>query len=94
MILAKLAFLALRKKWTVIAIKKPSRILKMAGFRLRFDGQTTFDNKLNLNFRLGLPPLGIIGIPMNITGTSDKPKVKLGKSKEGLAETIDSTDVD
>ena len=68
--------------------------VKMAGFRLRFDGQTTFDNKLNLNFRLGLPPLGIIGIPMNITGTSDKPKVKLGKSKEGLTETVDSTDVD
>ncbi len=68
--------------------------VKMAGFRFRFEGQTSFDNQLNLNFRLGLPPLGIIGIPMNITGTSDKPKIKLGKSKEGLAETTDSTDVD
>lgn len=68
--------------------------VKMAGFRFRFDGQTTFDNKLNLNARLGLPPMGIIGIPMNITGTSDKPNIKLGKSKEGLEETVDSTDVD
>ncbi len=33
--------------------------------------------------RLGLPPLGIIGIPIMVTGTQDDPKIKLGrKTKE------------
>jgi AsmA protein len=37
--------------------------------------------------RLGLPPLGIIGIPLTVTGTKDDPKVKLGKKTEDLEET-------
>ena len=37
--------------------------------------------------RLGLPPLGIIGIPLKITGTQDDPKVQLGKQTEDLEET-------
>src|SRR6218665_1308722 len=56
--------------------------IKVAGFRLRMQGQTSLDGKLKLKVRLGLPPLGIIGIPMNITGTGDNPKVKLGKGDE------------
>jgi len=56
--------------------------MKMAGFRPRFEGQVSFDGKLNLQFRLGLPPLGIFGIPMTITGTQEKPIVKLGKGKK------------
>jgi AsmA protein len=40
--------------------------------------------------RLGLPPLGIIGIPMRVTGTQDNPKIKLGKSdKDEIPETED-----
>lgn len=62
--------------------------VKMAGFRLRMEGQTSFDGKLKLRMRLGLPPLGIIGIPMNITGTQENPKIKLGKGdQEELNET-------
>jgi len=53
--------------------------MRMAGFRLKFSGQVSFDNQLNLNFRLGLPPFGIFGIPMHITGTEDKPNIHLGK---------------
>lgn len=61
---------------------------KIAGFRPRIEGQTSLDGKLNLKMRLGLPPFGIIGIPMRITGTQDNPKVKLGKNdKEELSET-------
>jgi AsmA protein len=61
--------------------------IKMAGFRLRMEGQTSFDGGLNLKLRLGLPPLGIIGIPMKITGTQDNPKVKMGKDdKDELEE--------
>lgn len=56
--------------------------MRMAGFRARFEGQVSFDKKVNLQFRLGLPPLGIIGIPMTITGTQDKPKIRLGKEKK------------
>jgi AsmA protein len=61
---------------------------KVAGFRPRIEGQTSFDGQLNIKMRLGLPPLGIIGIPMHITGTQENPKVKLGKGdKEDIPET-------
>jgi len=60
---------------------------KVAGFRPRIEGTTSFDGKLNIKMRLGLPPLGILGIPMTITGTQDNPKVKLGKQTEDLQET-------
>ncbi len=53
---------------------------KTGGFRIRFEGQTSFDNKVNFKMRIGLPPLGIIGIPLRITGSSDNPKIKVGKS--------------
>jgi AsmA protein len=60
---------------------------KVAGFRPRIEGQTSFDGQLNIKMRLGLPPLGIIGIPMRITGTQENPKVKLGKGdKEEITE--------
>lgn len=57
---------------------------KVAGFRPRIEGQTSLDGKLNLKMRLGLPPLGIIGIPLKITGTSENPKIKIGKQTEDL----------
>jgi AsmA protein len=53
---------------------------KTGGFRIRFEGQTSFDNKINFKMRIGLPPLGIIGIPIHITGNSDNPKINMGKS--------------
>ncbi len=61
--------------------------MKMAGFRPRFEGQVTLDGKMNLGVRLGLPPLGILGIPMRITGTSDKFDIKLGRFKEDDLDT-------
>jgi AsmA protein len=60
---------------------------KVAGFRPRIEGQTSFDGALNIKMRLGLPPFGIIGIPMKITGTKDNPKVSLGRQTEDLKET-------
>ena len=53
---------------------------KTGGMRIRFEGQTSFDNKVNFKMRIGLPPLGIIGIPIRITGSSDNPKIKIGNS--------------
>jgi AsmA protein len=55
---------------------------KVKGIRVKISGTTAFDNKLNLKIRLGLGPLGIIGIPMKITGTMDNPKIKYGRGKE------------
>lgn len=53
--------------------------IKVFGFRLRCEGQTSLDGRLKLKMRLGLPPLGIFGIPMNVTGTQDNPRVRLGR---------------
>ena len=60
---------------------------KVAGFRPRIEGQTSFDGNLNIKMRLGLPPFGLFGIPMKITGTKDNPKVSLGRQSEDLKET-------
>jgi AsmA protein len=59
--------------------------MKVLGFRPRIEGQTSLDGRLNIRFRLGLPPLGLFGIPMTITGTSDNPVVEMRKGKEGDA---------
>ena len=73
----------------IITIKQTK--MRMAGFRLKFSGQVSFDNSLDLHFRLGLPPLGIFGIPMTITGTETKPIIHLGngKKEDELKETED-----
>ena len=55
---------------------------KIAGFRPRVEGQVTLDGTLNIGMRLGLPPFGIIGIPITVKGTSDNFDIKLGKYKE------------
>ncbi|HVW15170.1 MAG TPA: AsmA-like C-terminal region-containing protein [Mucilaginibacter sp.] len=65
--------------------------MRFAGFRPRFEGQVDFNGNLNLKFRLGLPPLGIFGIPMTITGTQDKPIIRLGKQGQELKEEADTT---
>jgi len=67
--------------------------MRIAGFRPRFEGQVSFDGRLNMSGRLGLPPFGIIGIPLSITGTQEQPKVALKRNKEGkLEETEEQED--
>ncbi|GMV76921.1 MAG: hypothetical protein AMXMBFR79_00570 [Chitinophagaceae bacterium] len=66
--------------------------LRVAGFRPRFEGQISFDGRLNLKARLGLPPFGIFGIPLSITGTQEKPIVKLKRGKK--ADDLEETDAD
>ncbi|PJJ10787.1 AsmA protein [Flavobacterium sp. 1] len=63
---------------------------KYAGFRPRIEGTSSLDGKLNIKMRLGLPPFGIIGIPLTVTGTKDKPKVKMGSKGEDIEETQDT----
>lgn len=68
--------------------------IRVFPFRLRLSGQVNFDGQMNLKFRLGLPPLGIFGIPMTVTGTQENPKVKTGKGDEStnLKEVEDKED--
>jgi AsmA protein len=65
--------------------------MKVSAFKLRIEGQSSFDGRLNLHVRVGLPPFGIIGIPVTVIGTEDKPIVKVRRSKKGdvLEETKD-----
>lgn len=56
--------------------------MRVAGFRPRVEGQVGFNGRLNLKFRLGLPPFGIIGIPMTITGSEDHPEIHFRKGRE------------
>ncbi len=63
--------------------------MRVFGFRPRFEGQVSFDGKLNLSGRIGLPPFGIFGIPFTVSGTQEAPVVKLKRNKESgkLEET-------
>ncbi len=49
----------------------------VASFRPTVKGTTSFDGLLDLRMRLGLPPFGIVGFPIVITGTHDDPKIKI-----------------
>ena len=61
---------------------------KVSSFRLRFEGQSSLDGNLNLKMRIGLPPLGLIGIPIKVTGKQNNPQINIGKKSEDLEETI------
>jgi len=68
--------------------------IRVFPFRLKLSGQVNFDGQMNLKFRLGLPPLGLFGIPMTVTGTQENPKVKTGKGddRSNLKEVEDKED--
>ncbi|WP_051291152.1 AsmA-like C-terminal region-containing protein [Pedobacter glucosidilyticus] len=65
--------------------------MRMAGFRPRFEGQVSLNGNMNMAMRIGLPPLGIIGIPVKITGTQEKPVIKIGRQTKAdeLEETTE-----
>ena len=49
----------------------------VASFRPTIKGTTSFNGLLDLRMRLGLPPFGIVGFPIVITGTHQEPKIKI-----------------
>ena len=67
--------------------------MRIAGFRPRFEGQVSLDGDMSIAFRLGLPPLGIFGIPIKITGNAEDFNMEIGKITEG-DELEDVKDVD
>ncbi|RYD93503.1 MAG: membrane assembly protein AsmA, partial [Sphingobacteriales bacterium] len=50
---------------------------KIAGFRPTIKGTTSLNGELDLRMRLGLPPFGLIGFPIVITGNHEDPKIKI-----------------
>jgi len=72
-------------KNNIISIEETK--MKVALFRLRLKGETSFDGQLDLRIRVGLPPVGLIGIPVVVTGTSEDPKIKIfSKTGEEIPE--------
>lgn len=73
-------------KNNIISIEETK--MKIALFRLRLKGETSFDGQLDLRIRVGLPPLGLIGIPVVVTGTSEAPRIKVfSKTGDEIEET-------
>ena len=66
--------------------------MKVSAFRLRIEGQSSFNGQLNLHFRVGLPPFGIIGIPVTVIGTQDKPVIKVRRARGSDALEEDKDD--
>jgi len=50
---------------------------KVAGFRPTIKGTTSLNGELDLRVRLGLPPWGLVGFPIVITGNHEDPKIKI-----------------
>ena len=52
-------------------------------------GTTSFNGLLDLRIRVGLPPGGWIGFPIVVTGTHEKPKIKIfSKTGQGIIEAL------
>lgn len=49
----------------------------VASFRPTIKGTTSFNGLLDMRIRLGLPPVGLIGIPIVVTGTHTDPQIKV-----------------
>ena len=67
--------------------------MKVSVFKLRMEGQASFDGRLNLKLRTsGCLSFGVIGIPLTVTGTQENPRVKAGKGTDNdvLEETEDT----
>ena len=62
---------------------------KVSILRPSISGTTSFNGLLDILVRVGLPPAGLIGIPVAVTGTSDKPKMKFFSRKgQGILTAI------
>ncbi|MGC4129894.1 MAG: AsmA-like C-terminal region-containing protein [Bergeyella sp.] len=62
---------------------------KVSILRPSISGTTSFNGLLDLRVRVGLPPGGWIGFPIVVTGTHEKPKIKIfSKTGQGIIEAL------
>ncbi|MFP3595319.1 AsmA-like C-terminal region-containing protein [Chryseobacterium sp. SIMBA_029] len=62
---------------------------KVSILRPSISGTTSFNGLLDLRVRVGLPPAGWIGFPVVVTGTHDKPKIKIfSKTGQGIVDAL------
>jgi hypothetical protein len=62
---------------------KPSS-LKIGKYLVNIEGTHTFENEINYYIKLGVPPLHKIKIPVHVSGTVDKPEIKISGKREDL----------
>lgn len=62
---------------------------KVSILRPSISGTTSFNGLLDFRVRVGLPPGGWIGFPIVVTGTHEKPKIKIfSKTGQGIIEAL------
>lgn len=62
---------------------------KVSILRPTISGTTSFNGLLDLRIRVGILPGGIIGFPIVVTGTHDKPQVKIfSKTGQGIIDAL------
>jgi AsmA protein len=67
---------------------------KVSILRPTISGTTSFNGLLDILVRVGLPPGGLIGIPVAVTGTSDKPKIKFFSRKgQGILTAVYNSNI-
>lgn len=65
---------------------------KVSVLRPTISGTTSFNGLLDFRVRVGLPPGGWIGFPIVVTGTHEKPKIKIfSKTGQGIIEALYNT---
>ena len=65
---------------------------KVSVLRPSISGTTSFNGLLDFRIRVGLPPGGWIGFPVVVTGTHEKPKIKIfSKTGQGIMEALYNT---
>jgi len=65
---------------------------KVSVLRPSISGTTSFNGLLDFRIRVGLPPGGWIGFPVVVTGTHEKPKIKIfSKTGQGIVEALYNT---
>ncbi|WP_051259674.1 AsmA-like C-terminal region-containing protein [Epilithonimonas tenax] len=65
---------------------------KVSVLRPSISGTTSFNGLLDFRIRVGLPPGGWIGFPVVVTGTHEKPKIKIfSKTGQGILDALYNT---
>jgi AsmA protein len=62
---------------------------KVSVLRPTISGTTSFNGLLDILVKVGLPPAGWIGVPVVVTGTHDKPQIKVfSRTGEGIVNAL------